>query len=71
MAAATRVAGSAPWHKLDTAGVLKQLTTPEAGLGLEEARRRLEIHGPNELQAFERSSAWHVERRGWLGALSS
>ena len=51
---------AASWHNLETADVLKQLTTPETGLSVEEARRRLEIYGPNELQAFERSSAWHT-----------
>ncbi|HEX8028758.1 MAG TPA: cation-translocating P-type ATPase [Vicinamibacterales bacterium] len=45
---------------METADVLKQLTTSEAGLSSDEARRRLEIHGPNELQAFARSSGWHT-----------
>ena len=60
MAAATHVPEFASWHNLESADVLNQLTTPEAGLSVDEARRRLEIHGPNELQAFERSSAWHT-----------
>ena len=60
MAAATHVPESRSWHNLETADVLEELTTPEAGLSVEEARRRLEIHGPNELQAFERGSAWHT-----------
>ena len=60
MATATHVPESASWHNLETAEVLRKLTTPEAGLSGAEARRRLEIHGPNELQAFERSSAWHT-----------
>jgi Ca2+-transporting ATPase len=51
---------SASWHTLPTADVLKELGTHDTGLPLEEAHRRLEIHGPNELQAFERSSAWHT-----------
>lgn len=59
-AAATHVPESASWYNLETADVLKQLTTPEAGLSVDEARRGMEIRGPNELQAFERSSAWHT-----------
>ena len=51
---------SASWHTLPTADVLKELGTDDTGLSPGEARRRLEIHGPNELQAFERSSAWHT-----------
>jgi len=52
---------SASWHTLQTGHVLKELGTHDnTGLSAGEARRRLEIHGPNELQAFERSSAWHT-----------
>jgi Ca2+-transporting ATPase len=53
-------AESASWHTLQTADLLKELATHDTGLSSEEARRRLRIHGPNELQAFERSSAWHT-----------
>jgi len=48
------------WHTLRTADVLKELGTDDTGLSSEEALRRLERHGPNELQAFERTSAWHT-----------
>jgi len=51
---------SASWHTLQTADVLKQLASHDTGLSPEEAHRRLQLHGPNELQAFERSSAWHT-----------
>jgi Ca2+-transporting ATPase len=51
---------SAAWHTLPTAHVLKELTTHDTGLSTEEALRRLQLHGPNELQALERSSAWHT-----------
>jgi magnesium-transporting ATPase (P-type) len=48
------------WHCLDVADVLTRLATPDDGLGAEEARRRLAVHGSNELQAFARSSPWHA-----------
>jgi len=39
-----------PWHTLDTAEALRLLgTDPERGLDAEEARRRLEKFGPNEI----------------------
>ncbi len=61
MAVATREPGaSATWHTLGTAGVVAALGTHDTGLSAGEARRRLEIHGANELQALERSSAWHT-----------
>ena len=51
---------SASWHTLQAADVLKQLATRDTGLSAGESLRRLQIHGPNELQAFARSSAWHT-----------
>jgi len=51
---------AAAWHNVQTSDVLKQLGTDDTGLSPEEANRRLQVHGPNELQAFERSSAWHT-----------
>jgi len=61
VAAATPVAEtSAPWHNLEVPDVLERLATQTVGLSAEEARRRLELHGPNELLAVERSSAWRM-----------
>lgn len=48
------------WHCLDVADVLRRLATQDDGLGTEEARRRLAVHGPNELQAFAQSSPWRA-----------
>lgn len=48
------------WHTLQPADVLRELAAPEGGLTPEQALRRLQLHGPNELQVPERSSAWHT-----------
>ena len=48
------------WHSLDVADVRYRLSTRETGLGVEEAQRRLEVNGPNELQATARVSPWHT-----------
>jgi Ca2+-transporting ATPase len=42
------------WHTMEREGVLAQLSTSSAGLTAEEARTRLEQHGPNELTEGER-----------------
>ena len=49
------------WYRLDVSAVLAELGT-DAGRGLsaEEAARRLQERGPNELQAAERISPWTV-----------
>ena len=48
------------WHTLDIGDVLRQLAAGETGLSSAEADRRLRQHGPNELQALARASAWHT-----------
>jgi Ca2+-transporting ATPase len=49
------------WYQQETDVVLRQLDTSfEAGLSSEEAARRLAEYGPNELQAAERISPWHI-----------
>jgi Ca2+-transporting ATPase len=48
------------WHGLDVAEVLTRLETASSGLGSEEARARLAVCGPNELQEYERRPAWHT-----------
>jgi P-type Ca2+ transporter type 2C len=40
--------------------VLNRLGTTHAGLAGSEARRRLEAHGPNQLEVAERSSPWRT-----------
>jgi P-type Ca2+ transporter type 2C len=54
------VADFSEWHSLEAAEVLTKLSTADTGLSPDEARRRLNEHGPNELQAFARASAWHT-----------
>ncbi len=49
-----------PWHTLPVDEALRRLETGPAGLTSEEAARRLAVHGPNELRAFERASAWQT-----------
>ncbi len=45
------------WHRLDAAALLSELETTSAGLAADEAARRLEKSGPNELLRAETSSA--------------
>jgi Ca2+-transporting ATPase len=49
------------WHALEAPEVLRRLRAdPGRGLSSEEARARLETHGPNELRLEKRVSAWRV-----------
>lgn len=50
----------ASWHSLEVHEVLRRLQTSPSGLASTEARRRLSVYGPNELQAFEHTSPWHT-----------
>ncbi len=43
-----------PWHAMDVSEVLAALDTDKSGLAREEARRRLDRYGPNELPAEEK-----------------
>jgi Ca2+-transporting ATPase len=66
----TRDAGSPPiidprvdapvWHTLPVGEVISRLATAGTGLPAAEAAKRLELHGPNELQAHSRESAWRT-----------
>ncbi|MGE0392967.1 MAG: cation-translocating P-type ATPase, partial [Vicinamibacterales bacterium] len=49
-----------PWHTASADDVLRRLRATPAGLTGAEAARRLAEHGPNELRAFARASAWHT-----------
>jgi Ca2+-transporting ATPase len=51
---------SIAWHALEATDALRVLATGETGLRSDDAQRRLEVYGPNELQAVERSSAAHI-----------
>ena len=50
----------APWYALEGAALLRTLQTGVDGLTSAEAARRLAQYGPNELQAFARTSPWHT-----------
>ena len=46
-----------PWHSIETAKIIKDLNTDhQHGLSEEEARRRLEQYGYNELKKEEKTS---------------
>ncbi len=47
-----------PWHVLPAEEVMRALSTPIEGLASEEARRRLEEFGPNQLEVQRGPSAW-------------
>jgi P-type Ca2+ transporter type 2C len=48
------------WHVQAVDVVLRTFATSTSGLSRDEAALRLESYGRNELQAFERTSAWHT-----------
>jgi P-type Ca2+ transporter type 2C len=48
------------FHTLAVDEVIAQLGTALTGLSSTEAARRLELHGPNELQTLKPVSAWHT-----------
>jgi Ca2+-transporting ATPase len=48
------------WHALDILHVLEQLQTSRDGLGDREAKRRLQLDGPNLLPTAPPPSAWRI-----------
>jgi Ca2+-transporting ATPase len=48
------------WHALTADATLKELKTGTGGLSGDEARRRLNEYGPNELEAARRASPWRL-----------
>ncbi|ODS52574.1 MAG: ATPase [Acidobacteria bacterium SCN 69-37] len=48
------------WHTVDADDAMVRLGTAGTGLTTAEAGRRLETHGPNELQAVGRTPPWHT-----------
>ncbi|MGH9255556.1 MAG: cation-translocating P-type ATPase [Vicinamibacterales bacterium] len=48
------------WHTLPTDAAIEDLATGFDGLPAAEATRRLHVHGPNELEATTRESAWRT-----------
>ncbi len=50
--------GATGWHAKDASAALSDLAGSPAGLSSEEARRRLDRHGPNALPAARPRSVW-------------
>lgn len=48
------------WHTLSAQNALDQLASASDGLASDEAAKRLDLHGPNELQSLGRESAWRI-----------
>lgn len=48
------------WHQIPQAELYSQLQTSERGLTPDEAARRLEEHGPNQLQEKKKKPAWLI-----------
>jgi len=48
------------WYRQEPEQVLEQLDTQREGLSEEEARKRLERHGPNELEERQGRSPWLI-----------
>jgi Ca2+-transporting ATPase len=63
------VASSARWHARTIDSAIEELDSAPGGLSADEAARRLEVHGPNELQAAERHSAWRTFAAQFRNAL--
>jgi Ca2+-transporting ATPase len=64
--AAARTREEAPvqaWHAAPTDAVLRELDAPAGGLSPVEARRRLEVLGPNTLPRAARESPWKLVLR--------
>ena len=59
----------APWHTLSVDDALVRQQSASSGLSGGEAAERLKKHGPNELQAVRRESAWHVLAAQFRNAL--
>jgi Ca2+-transporting ATPase len=48
------------WHTVPVDEAMARLDSSRQGLSRTEAAKRLEIHGPNELQSLSRETAWHI-----------
>jgi len=53
-----KLAPEKPWHALEAGQVLRDLEVHEHGLSAQEAARRLEDYGPNQLQEAPRPGFW-------------
>jgi len=54
------LAGERPWHMVSPEEALMLLGAHESGLGQEEAARRLEAEGPNEIAIQGAASPWRI-----------
>ena len=57
------------WHSLDVEEVMEFLKTSPEGLTEEEAKRRLEVYGPNEISREEGPSALSIFLRQFKNCL--
>ena len=57
------------WHSLEARDVCARFKTGDSGLCADEARRRLEIYGPNALRSAERANGWRIVLHQFTGAL--
>jgi Ca2+-transporting ATPase len=55
-----RTSSDLAWHAQTVELVLRAFATTNSGLASDEAARRLDRFGPNELQVIGRTSAWHT-----------
>ena len=46
------------WHKLTIEKVFGELNSSEAGLTADEAAKRIQQYGPNQLQEKKKKPAW-------------
>ncbi|HET9370413.1 MAG TPA: cation-translocating P-type ATPase [Vicinamibacterales bacterium] len=60
---------AAPWHTLAVGDALLRQRSSVSGLASDEAATRLQQHGPNELEAVRRDSAWHTLAAQFQNAL--
>ncbi len=57
------------WYNLSVEGAFKQVDSSPLGLSSDEAHRRLEVYGPNELQEAERASPIRIFLSQFLSLL--
>ncbi|PLJ77342.1 cation-translocating P-type ATPase [Infirmifilum sp. SLHALR2] len=64
------MSGSAPWHALSQEEVFERLRTTPLGLSEDEARRRLEVWGPNRIEEEKRASPLRLFLNQFLNPLT-
>jgi Ca2+-transporting ATPase len=61
--------GTPIWHTVSVEDAIAHLDTASLGLSSDEAARRLQLYGPNELQSLTRESAWRTFAAQFKNAL--